>query len=213
MNIKFYYGSGSPFAWNVWLVLEHKQLPYQFNLLSFQNRELKQAQYLAINPRGKVPALVDVDFAIWETSAIVEYLEERYPEHPVFPANPRDRAIVRRLSAEAYSYLYPELRKLMDLTLFRPDGDGDPTEITLALNDLRRELHYFEDALHGDYFDGNISAADFTIYPLLALVRRLHVRRPQLGAGALIGPKLAGFMERIEQLPYFLKTVPPHWQG
>ncbi len=213
MRIKFYYGSGSPFSWNVWLVLEHKQLSYEFHLLSLQNGELKRPEYLAINPHGKVPALVDDDLALWEALTIVEYLEERYPEHPVFPTDLKDRAIVRRLSAEAYSYLYPVLRKLMELTLLRADGDGNPAEITLALNDLNRELSYFEDMLDGDYFVGNISVADFTVYPLLALVKRLHERCPQLGAGALIGPKLSGFMERIEQLPYFQKTTPPHWKG
>jgi glutathione S-transferase len=148
-----------------------------------------------------------------EAAVIVEYLEERYPAHPVFPADPRDRAIVRRLSAEAYSYLYPVLRRIMEQTLFRTDGDGDPTVIAAALDDLSRELSYFEDALHGDYFVGDLSAADFAVYPLLALVRRLHERRPQLDAGLLIRPKLAGFMQRIEQLPYFLKTTPPHWKG
>jgi glutathione S-transferase len=213
MGIKFYYGSGSPFSWNVWLVLEHKQLPYEFNLLSLQNGELKQPDYLAINPHGKVPALIDEDFTLWEASAIVEYLEERYPEHPVLPSKLKDRAIVRRLSAEAYSYLYLALRKLMELTLFRADGDGDPADIALALTDLGHQLNYFEDALDDDYFVGTISVADFTIYPLLALVRRLHEKRPQLGAGALIGTKLTGFMDRIEHLPYFIKTIPPHWKG
>ncbi|MGB2831387.1 MAG: glutathione S-transferase family protein [Methylotenera sp.] len=213
MRIKFYYGSGSPFAWYVWLVLEHKQLAYEFNLLSLQNGELKTPEYLAIHPHGKVPALVDDNFTLWEASAIVEYLEERYSEHSVLPKNMQDRAIARRLTAEAYSYLYPIIRQLMELTLMRAGGDGDKSAITLELNNLGRELNYFEDALHGEYFVGSISAADFAIYPLLALVNRLHIKRPQLNVGALIKPKLAAFMQRIEQLPYFAKTMPPHWKG
>ncbi|MGD0959922.1 MAG: glutathione S-transferase family protein [Methylomonas sp.] len=214
MSIKFYYGSGSPFAWNVWLALEHKQLPYEFHLLSFRNGELKQPEYLAINPRGKVPALLDDDFALWESSTIVEYLEERYPDRPLFPADARRRAIVRRISAEAYSYFYPILRRLMEETLLRSDGDGggDPAVIALARQDLSRELDYFDSLLAGDYFAGAISAADFTLYPLLALVKRLHERQPEHGVGSLIHPKLAGFMARIEQLPYFKKTIPPHWK-
>ena len=95
----------------------------------------------------------------------------------------------------------------------RAGGDGDKSAITLELNNLGRELNYFEDALHGDYFVGSISAADFAIYPLLALVNRLHIKRPQLNVGALIKPKLAAFVQRIEQLPYFAKTIPPHWKG
>ncbi len=212
MAIYFYYGSGSPFAWNVWLVLEHKRLPYQLHVLSLQSGGLKQPGYLAINPRGKVPALVDDDFALWETSVIVAYLDERYPEYPVFPSGMAERATARRLSAEAHSYLYPELRKLMELTLLDTGGDGDPAAIAAALVDVREQLRYFENALQGDYLLGDLSAADFALYPLLALVQRLHFKRPGLGAGELITLKLAGFMRRIEQLPYFTKTYPPHWQ-
>jgi len=211
--MKFYYGSGSPFSWYVWLVLEHKQLPYEFNLLSLQSGELKKPEYLAIHPHGKVPALIDGDLILWESSTIVEYLEERYPERPVLPGNIKERAIARRFSAEAYSYLYPVLRRLMELTLLSPDGDGDPADIVVVLRDLGRELAYFEDALSGDYFVGHLSMADFTLYPLFALFRRFHERRPQLGAGTHMWPKINEFMQRIEQLPYFTKTIPLHWKG
>ena len=213
MSIKFYYGSGSPFAWNVWLVLEHKRLSYEFHLLSFQSGDLKKPEYLAINPHGKVPALIDDDFVTWESSTIVEYLDERYPENPVFPSGARDRAIVRRLSAEAYNYLQPAIARVMEQTLFRADGDSDPAAIVTAVNKLGHELAYFENALHGEYFVGGISAADFTLYPLLALVKRVHEKRPELGIGTLIQPKLAGFMQKIEHLPFFAKTMPPHWKG
>jgi len=211
--MKFYYGSGSPFAWYVWLILEHKQLPYAFNLLSLQSGELKQPEYLAINPHGKVPALMDNDLILWEASTIVEYLEERYPQHPVLPKDIAERAMARRFAAEGFNYLYPALRRLMELTLLRTDGDGDPAEIAATLNSIERELAYFENALNGDYFAGNISVADFSIYPLLALFRRFHQRRPHLVADECLWPKLDRFMQRIEQLPYFSKTVPPHWKG
>lgn len=213
MAITFYYGSGSPFAWKVWLVLEHKQLSYEFKLMSLQSGELKKPDYLSINPRGKVPVLIDDGYTIWESSVIVEYLEERYPEHRVLPDNPRDRALARRLAAEVDQYLYPVLRRLFDQTLFRPDGIGDSAQIAVALTDLRRELTYFEDALHADYFVGSLSVADFTLYPLLALVQRLHDRQPHHGVRSLIGPKLAAFIQRFQQLPYLAKTTPPHWKG
>ena len=59
MSLDFYNGSGSPFAWRVWLALEHKQVPYQIKTLSFDRREHRTPEFLAINPRGKVPAIVD----------------------------------------------------------------------------------------------------------------------------------------------------------
>ena len=143
MATTFYYVSGSPFSWRVWLALEHKQLSYELKLMSLQDGDLKQPEYLAINPRGKVPALVDNGFVVWESSVIVEYLEERYPAHPIFPRDPIDRAFVRRIAAEADHYLYPVVRRLLEQTLFRSDGGGDPTVITEALTALRSELALF----------------------------------------------------------------------
>lgn len=209
--IRFYYGSGSPFSWKVWLALEHKQLPYDFNVLSLQQGEQKTPEYLAINPRGKVPALSDEGFALWDSAAIVEYLEERYPERPLLSQDLQERAIARRLVVEANQHLYPAVRRLLEQTLFRLDG-GDAAVIATALTDLQRELTYFEDALCGDYCAGRLSLADFTLYPVLALIKRLHEKQPQHEAGALLGPKLTAFMQRIEQLPYFTKTFPPHWK-
>ncbi len=212
MTIRFYYGSGSPFSWKVWLALEHKQLPYDFNVLSLQQGDQKTLEYLAINPRGKVPTLIDDGFTLWDSAAIVEYLEERYPEQPLLPHDLQERAIARRVVAEANQHLYPVARRLLEQTLFRLDGAGDATVISTALADLQRELTYFEDAFCGDYCAGNLSLADFTLYPMLALVRRLHSKQPQHAVGARPGPKLTAFMQRIEQLPYFAKTFPPHWK-
>lgn len=213
MAITFYYGSGSPFAWRVWLALEHKQLPYELKLMSLQNGALKKAEFLAINPRGKVPVLVDEGWVVRESAVILEYIEERYPDRPIFPNNPRERATVRRVIAEVNNTLYPAARRLLEQTLFRPDDSGDPAVIAQAMIELRQELSYFEDALLGDYFVDELSAADFTFYPMLALVKRLHDKQPQHGADDLIGTKLAAFMQRIEQLPYFERTIPPHWKA
>jgi glutathione S-transferase len=211
--MKFYYGSGSPFAWYVWLVLEHKNLNYDFELLSLQNGELKKPEYLTINPHGKVPTLIDGDFTLWEATVIAEYLEERYSQNALLPKDIADRALVRRFVAEGFSYLYPSLRRLLELTLLRPDGDDDPEKILAAYKAVVIEVSYFENLLSGEYFVGNISIADFAIYPLLALFKRFHQRRPHLGSGEHIWPKLDAFMQKIEALPYFSLTYPPHWKG
>src|SRR6185369_15392067 len=50
MAITFYYGSGSPFAWRVWLALEHKRVPYQLEVLSFDRGDTKAPSFRAINP-------------------------------------------------------------------------------------------------------------------------------------------------------------------
>jgi len=213
MAIKFYYGSGSPFSWFVWLTLEHKQIPHEFQLMSLQNGELKKTDFLAINPHGKVPTLVDDDFVLWESSVIVEYLEERYPDNPLLPSTLRDKTIARRMVAEVHSYLYPALRRLLELTLFRPEVEGDPLEIKQSIYDLNHQLAYFEGLFQGEHFFETLTVVDFALYPLLALVKRLHEKQPQYRSEVIIWPKLLTFMQHIEQLPYFSKTTPPHWKG
>jgi glutathione S-transferase len=56
------------------------------------------------------------------------------------------------------------------------------------------------------------SAADFTVYPHLALGLRLEKKKPDLDVRGAIGPKLGAWMKRIEALPYFRKTWPSHWK-
>ena len=106
MSVRFYYGSGSPYAWRVWLALEHKGIPYHRKTLSFDAGDLKTAEFGALNPRRRVPVLVDDDFALAESAAIVEYIEERWPSGPaLFARDPRQRAIQRRMVREADDYL------------------------------------------------------------------------------------------------------------
>lgn len=212
MAITFYYASGSPPAWRVWLSLEHKKLPYEMKLLSFSDGDLKKPEFLAVNPRGKVPAIVDDGFTLYESVAIVEYLEERYPGAglPLFPREPEARAIVRRMVQEVDGYFAPANSKLLRLVLFAKDPD--PQEIADARVALIPEIERFEAAIQGDFLAGPLSAADFTFYPMLALTRRIDMKKPQHGVGEHIGPKLSAWMKRIEGLPYFEKTIPPHWK-
>jgi glutathione S-transferase len=213
MALTFYYGSGSPVAWKIWLALEHKQIPYQLKVLSFERRELKTPEYLAINPRGKVPAIVDGDFALYESSAIAEYLEERHPERPLLPRDPQRRAIARRVAAESDHYLYAAVRRLVGQTLTRPPGGGDATEIAAAQTALVEELGHFARGLSGDHFAGELSIADFAVYPLLRMIRRIDERQPQHGLGERFPHALGSFMRHLETLPYVEKTAPPHWKG
>lgn len=216
MPITFFYGSGSPFSWYVWFVLEHKQLPYELRLMSLQGGDLKTPEYLTIHPRGKVPALMDDGEIFRESIAIVEYLEDHYPHRPVLPSCPEDRATVRRLVLEAFGYLYPPLRRLMEKTLMRGQGRASSSDLKViegAVNDVRQELDYFERIISGSFLCGSISAADFALYPLLALVSRIRDKRPQFSIALSMGPKLTASMQEIEQLPYFDKTYPPHWKG
>src|SRR5216117_3098752 len=120
--IRFYYGSASPFSWRVQLVLEEKGLDYEPVLLSFDKGEHKSPEHLARSPHGKVPALEDDGLRLYESFAIVEYLEERYPTPPTLPGDPAGRAQVRIEELECLLYFADRFLTLARQVFFTPDG-------------------------------------------------------------------------------------------
>ncbi len=213
MALTFYYGSGSPYAWKVWLALEHKGIPYEFRLLSFDADDTKKPQFLALNPRGRVPTIVDDGYALWESSAIVEYLEERHPEKSLLPGDAKMRAAARRIAGEADAYLAPVSLPLFELTLFRK-GEADAAKIAEAQRKVLEELTLYENQAKGPYLLGPLSLADFALFPHVRLLKRIDDRQPGNGiADSRLPPKLAAWKKRIEALPYYAKTTPPHWKS
>ena len=98
MTVELYYLPGSPYAWRVQLCLEHKGVPYSPKKVDFGGGEAKSDAFLEMNPRSKVPVIRDGSFTLYESAAILEYLEERYPEaKKIYPENLETRAQVRRL--------------------------------------------------------------------------------------------------------------------
>ncbi len=75
--LKLYGGARSRASIVQWY-LEELAVPYEFVKLDMQAGEHRQPPYLAINPMGKVPAIVDGDFLLWESGAILLYLAEKY---------------------------------------------------------------------------------------------------------------------------------------
>jgi glutathione S-transferase len=201
MSVRFYYASGSPYAWRVWLALERKGVPYHLKTLSFDAGDLKTPEFTAINPRRRVPVLVDDDFVLAESAAIVEYIEDRWPNGPALFANePRKRAIQRRMVREADHYL-------ADIgTRFATAPSEENAK------DLKQELAQWEGAATGDYLTGELSAVDLTVYPFMALFLRIAGRRPDFAKSDFIGPHLSGWMDRMRALPIVQHTQPPHWK-
>ena len=214
--IVFYFGSGSPYAWKVWLALEHKKLPYEARRMSFDGGDLKTAEFTAINPRQQVPALVDNGFAMYESAAILEYLEDRYPDSgtPLWPKDVQARAIARRRAAEVLSHIDPLNSKIFDLVFSAAEKGPNVEAIADWKKSMAEQLTIIDGWLNQVYLAGDkLSGADFTLYPYAAFLGRIDARKPGHNLLALVPPKLAAWMKRIEALPYFMKTYPPHWKG
>jgi glutathione S-transferase len=216
MRRTLYIGSGSPYAWRVWLALEHKRLPFTLRVMSFSDGDLRTPAFAALNPRRKVPVLDDGGYVVYESAAIVEYLEDAYRGigNPLFPDDIRARGIARRKIREADEYVAHAMEQLVDEVLFKPPAERDAPRIARARLRFLAEAAVFEQDLVGDYLAGAPGAADFTLYPMLALVLRMESRtHPDLAIAAELGARLRAWMARIEALPYFMATYPPHWRA
>ncbi len=211
----FYHGHGSPYSWRVWLALEFKGVTYDLKALSFSNNDTTKPEFVAINPRHTVPTIVDHGYAVWESLAILEYLDERFPNAAkLYPGDTADRARIRRLIHEMVHYVHAEcIDKIVDELFWKEGAPPDMEAVGKWREKLREELAYFARQLKGKYIAGDsLCAADFVLYPSLAYCWRINMRKPDAGLGDVMPPALADYKKRIEALPYFDKTFPPHWR-
>jgi len=75
-----------------------------------------------------------------------------------------------------------------------------------------RYLRMFTNAMRGDFLASELSAADFALYPMVAFMNRCETKLPDLDADGMLTPELKAWKARIEALPYFDSTIPPHWK-
>jgi glutathione S-transferase len=219
MAIELYWGSGSPFAWRVMLTLEVKGLRYESKLLEFSKGEHKTSAYLRLNPRGKVPALKDGDFVLYESLAIMTYLDRKYPDPPLFGETPEETGLVWRVLAECESYILSASDKVVR-PIFFGKGLDKVEEIQQAAQTLRDELKLIDERLAvSQWLVGHkVSAADIGVFPLIQLLSRAaskEAARPlSLGLLPLAQrfPNIARWVQRIEALPNYQRTYPPHWR-
>ncbi len=107
LSLYTYYRSSA--AYRVRIALHYKSIPYQsqyIHLLKEGGQE-KTAAYQRINPQKLIPSLVDDGNIITQSLAIIEYLEEQYPEPPLLPGAPVERGLVRALAHSIACDIHP----------------------------------------------------------------------------------------------------------
>ena len=214
--IELYYASGSPYAWRAQLGLEHKALPYERIVLSFAKGDLKQPEHLARNPRGKIPVLVDGDFTLYESGAILEYLDDAYPAQGrrLFPGDVQRRAIQRRVILETNDYFEKAGDPLWNEALGKKPEERDLAAVASAREAAKAELGHLALALDGPFFGGDFpGAADFTLYTMLGFLSRCELKLPEIAFDELVGPRFGPWMARIDGLPFAEACIPPHWKS
>jgi glutathione S-transferase len=218
-NLEVFWGSGSQPSWRVLLALEVKRLPYKSHLLSFSAGEHKTPEFLRLNPRHRVPVLRDGDYVVNESVAILAYLDRKYPEVPLFGRTPEETGLIWRTVQEFTHYLEPALVEGVVRPIFRNQVDARES-IEAKSKEVHGELQVYEARLaEQPWLVGSaLSAADIVVFPQLMGLLRAATRpaaegmKLELLPFAEKYPRLAAWVGRIEALPGYENTYPPHWR-
>ena len=221
MALELWWGSGSPYSWRALLALEYKQLPYVSHLVQFAKQEHKSPELLALNPRGRVPVLKDGDYVCFESMAIIHYLDRKYPERSLFGRTPEEAGTIVRVISEYHSYVEEHIKKVMYAILFQSaESGGHSDDVMRAMHLLASEASTIEKRLTtsswlvGDSF----SAADVVLFPGIQMVLRTLDRREAQDLRSRFlpletnYPAILAWIQRVEALPGYERTYPPHWR-
>jgi len=189
------------------LALEEKGLKYESKLLSFEKKEHKSPEVLALNPRGKVPTLLDGDIPVYESLAIIQYLDATYPENPLTPSDPKGRAEVLSRMHET-SYFGDTVGAVA-----RHGQAADKNEEWKTKNeDLKKQFYdeckFWDNALKGKKFvtGDKVTLADVAFYPYLDFAVRL-------GLSFNDYPNLGAYHKNFSCRPSAEASYPPHWKN
>lgn len=173
--MKFYHMPMSGNALRVRAVIYQLGLTPDFIEINLLKGEHKTAEYLALNPNGKVPVLDDDGFVLWESRAIMAYLCAIVPGQVLYPEKAGARALVDQWLWWQAMHLGPAMQTPSFERQFKPMfgmGPADEAAVDKALADCARMLPVLESALSGkDYVCDTLSLADFSLastFPLAA---------------------------------------------
>lgn len=108
----------SPYALSVFVTLREKGLPFEVHTLDLDALEQQAPAFAGLSVTQRVPTLAQDGFALSESSAITEYLEDVFPQVPVYPREPRQRARARQIQAWLRSDLLPIRQERSTLVVF-----------------------------------------------------------------------------------------------
>jgi glutathione S-transferase len=182
-------------SWSLrpWIALKQIGLPFREVLVVLRRPETK-ADILKHSPSGKIPCLIDGELSVWDSLAILEYLNELKPEAQLWPRDRTARAFARAISAEMHSG-FTALRQHLGMDLQREPQPGTwPAEVSADIERVQaiwaecRTRH----GAGGPFLFGHFTAADAMYAPVVTRFHRYAVR---------LDPVLTAYRDAVLALP------------
>ena len=204
--MKLYGFPASPNTWKVRALAAQLKMPLEFELLDLLKGAQQTPAFLALNPTGRTPVLVDGDFKLWESNAILQYLASKNPT-PLYPNDAKGRADVSRWQfwdlahwgAQACQPLTFEnlVKKFVNL------GAPDQAVVAKATEAFTKEAKMLDAHLarHKYLVNDTLTIADFTVAAPL-----FHAQ----GAGIPVAhyANIGAWFGRVSALPCWSETAP-----
>lgn len=166
--MKLYVVAGSGNCRKVQATISNLNITVDIEYLDMLEGELATPEYLALNPNGKVPTLVDGDFTLWESNAIMQYLADKVPDSTLFSQEAHIRADIIRWQCWELAHFNNALGSLAFESVFKPRLlEQKPVQATIdaAVESLKSFAAVLETHLADrDYLVGNnITLADYSM--------------------------------------------------
>ncbi len=195
------YGSPLSSAGRCFWMLEEAGVAYERIPLSMRDRQHKSAEYLAINPNGKVPTLVDNKLVIWESMAITQYLAEKYkPE--LIPDTPEQRSQVNQWTYWSILDLQPPLTDILIQTQFVPEERRNLALLEKSQAMIPSRLQMLDEHLKNVPFVAGekFTIADLNVASVVGICQMVKIAlEPYAG--------ITLWLEKISQRPGFQKFL------
>jgi glutathione S-transferase len=213
----FHYGTLSGNSARSAFALAEAGIAYTPHPIAVPHGENREAPYLALNPMGKVPALVDGDVQLWESNAINWYIAEKVPAARLLPTSLGGRASVQRWLMFQTGHVTPACVALFRRTNQRVrtvwKADSNDQQFAWGKSELGRYLPVLEQALAGrDWLEGEFSLADIAYAPHLAMIVKSNAEGDQ-GFDFAPHPNVQAWLRRMWARPAWKKAIEMSLEG
>lgn len=195
----------SPYSAKVRIALAEKGVPFDEVALPIRRTGIleKPPELLAVNPRGQVPTLLDGDVRLYDSTVILEYLEDRYPEPPLYPRPVAARARARLLEDFGDWMIGGCVSELLAETYRKPDPDTrDAARVEAAAGAVAGAYDRLEAELDGrEHLCGAFGAADIAC-AVAVTIAAFYGAPPGDGH-----PRLRAWLGRVSRRPSVVREV------